>query len=337
MKSLPLLLASASLCLGVTPHDIRVRQLNSTATGEVVYTLPYPTTGTVCTVLYDVATKLPLVAAPWDSSVTYDAVSGSMGVDEGWLATVPAITAKQDASTAFSGVYADLTGKPTLFSGAYADLTGKPSLFDGTWGSLSGKPSTFTPSSHVHSWADITSGKPTTLSGYGITDGFTTANARSAISLTTTGSGAATYNSSTGVLNVPTPAADLITGVTSPLAVNSGTLSIGSASTIVAGTMSASDKAKLDALPTIQRTTITTNTSGVATWTFPTAFGVVPRIACTPNDSAATTQVDVKITAKSATSVTIQVNKLTPVLGVLTLLTSTNIGATDVEIIAVSQ
>lgn len=45
-------------------------------------------------------------------------------------------------------------------------------------------------------------GKPTTISGYGITDA--TSNARSSISLTTTGTGSATYNSTTGILNVPT-------------------------------------------------------------------------------------------------------------------------------------
>lgn len=39
------------------------------------------------------------------------------------------------------------------------------------WGDLTSVPSTFTPSAHVHAWADITSGKPTTLAGYGITDG----------------------------------------------------------------------------------------------------------------------------------------------------------------------
>jgi hypothetical protein len=58
------------------------------------------------------------------------------------------------AAAAFSGAYADLTGKPTLFSGeyndlankpalfsgAYADLTNKPSLFDGSYANLSGKP-----------------------------------------------------------------------------------------------------------------------------------------------------------------------------------------------------
>jgi hypothetical protein len=47
------------------------------------------------------------------------------------------------------------------------------------------------------------SATPTTLSGYGITDA--TSTARAAITFTTTGtSGAATYNSSTGALNIPT-------------------------------------------------------------------------------------------------------------------------------------
>lgn len=50
-------------------------------------------------------------------------------------------------------------------------------------------------------WSKIAS-TPTTLAGYGITDA--TSNARSAITLTTTGtSGAAAYSSSTGVLNIP--------------------------------------------------------------------------------------------------------------------------------------
>lgn len=40
----------------------------------------------------------------------------------------------------FSGAYADLIGKPALFSGAYADLTGKPALFSGAYADLTGKP-----------------------------------------------------------------------------------------------------------------------------------------------------------------------------------------------------
>lgn len=111
-------------------------------------------------------------------------------------------------------------------------------------GVLLNKPSTFTPSTHNQAWSTITS-RPTTLAGYGITDSYpltgnpsgfltgitsgqvttalgftpysatnpagyvTQAGARSAITLTTTGAGAATYSSATGVLNVPnlTPAA----------------------------------------------------------------------------------------------------------------------------------
>ena len=39
------------------------------------------------------------------------------------------------------------------------------------WANISGKPSTFSPSSHSHTFASLTS-KPTTLAGYGITDAF---------------------------------------------------------------------------------------------------------------------------------------------------------------------
>lgn len=63
----------------------------------------------------------------------------------------------------------------------------------------------------AQSFASLT-GKPTTLSGYGIaTDA--TSNARSAISLTTTGGGSAAYNSTTGVLNIPTPTTGTVTSV----------------------------------------------------------------------------------------------------------------------------
>ena len=71
------------------------------------------------------------------------------------LTNLPDLTVYQLASTAFSGAYADLTGKPTLFSGSYTDLTDTPALFSGDY-------------------ADLTN-KPTTLSGYGITDAATSA------------------------------------------------------------------------------------------------------------------------------------------------------------------
>ena len=71
------------------------------------------------------------------------------------LTNLPDLTVYQLASTAFSGAYADLTGKPTLFSGSYTDLTDTPALFSGDY-------------------TDLTN-KPTTLSGYGITDAATSA------------------------------------------------------------------------------------------------------------------------------------------------------------------
>ena len=71
------------------------------------------------------------------------------------------------ATVATSGSYADLSNKPTLFSGVYSDLTGKPSLAtvatSGDYGDLTGKPTIFS-----GSFADLTN-KPTTLSGYGVT------------------------------------------------------------------------------------------------------------------------------------------------------------------------
>lgn len=47
-----------------------------------------------------------------------------------------------------------------------------------SWNDIADKPSTFTPSAHTHAWSEIVSGTPTTLSGYGITDGVTTSDSR---------------------------------------------------------------------------------------------------------------------------------------------------------------
>lgn len=136
--------------------------------------------------------------------------------DIGYLTSVPSQT------------FSSLTGKPTTISGY--GITDFNSLGDSRWSALS----------HTHTFDSLIT-KPTTLSGYGITDaypllsnpsgyltgitsgqittalGFTPYNAtnpsvyinqagaRTAISLTTTGIGAASYNSTTGVINIPTP------------------------------------------------------------------------------------------------------------------------------------
>lgn len=55
---------------------------------------------------------------------------------------------------------------------APAALLNKPVLFSGAYGALTGVPSTFAPSAHNQAWSTIT-GTPTTLTGYGISDGAT--------------------------------------------------------------------------------------------------------------------------------------------------------------------
>ena len=99
------------------------------------------------------------------------------------LTNLPDLTVYQLASTAFSGAYADLTGKPTLFSGDYDDLSNKPTLFSGRYTDLTDTPTLFsgsytdltdTPALFSGDYADLTN-KPTTLSGYGITDAATAA------------------------------------------------------------------------------------------------------------------------------------------------------------------
>lgn len=140
---------------------------------------------------------------------------------------------------------------PVATSGNYNDLSNKPSLsqVNADWDALTGP-------------AQIL-GKPTTLSGYGITDaypstgnpsgfltgitsgqvagalGFTpysSANpsafvnqtgARSAVTLTTTGTaGAATYNSTTGALNIPNyaPGTGTVTSITAGTGLTGGAI-----------------------------------------------------------------------------------------------------------------
>jgi len=124
--------------------------------------------------------------------------------------------------------FASLTGKPTTLSGygitdAYP-LSGNPSNFvitevDPTFNTKFSAKSTsdLTEGSNLYYTASrfntAFSGKSTTDLAEGSNLYFTNARSRSAISLTTTGNGAATYNSSTGVLNVPVDAGGTVTSV----------------------------------------------------------------------------------------------------------------------------
>lgn len=138
--------------------------------------------------------------------------------------------------TLFDGAYSSLTGVPSTFApsahthvmgdvtGLTAALAAKFATPSGTTaqyvrgdGSLATTPvvptnvSAFT--NDAGYLTGVTSGQITTALGftpYNATNpsGYvTTAGARSAVTLTTTGSGVATYNSGTGALNIPTPPA----------------------------------------------------------------------------------------------------------------------------------
>jgi hypothetical protein len=138
------------------------------------------------------------------------------------------------ATVATTGAYTDLTGKPTIYSftglstqytkgdGTYATFPTNISSFTNDIGYLTSITSSqvvtalgFTPLTNSRTISingniqDLTANRTWTLTSDNITEGttnlyFTNSRARAAISLNTTGtSGAATYNSTTGVLNIP--------------------------------------------------------------------------------------------------------------------------------------
>lgn len=281
MKTILILLSLTVSAMSVTPHDIRIRQLNSTATGEVIFTIPYPASGLYATVFYEIGTNTPM-AAPWDTSITYDAVSGSMGVDQTWM---DAQTAGKLDSASFT--WANLTGKPSFFSGAYADLTGKPTLFSGAYADLSGKPTIPTVPTNVSAF--------TNDSAY-----LNQAGVRASISLTTTGTGAATYNNGTGVINVPTPS------LTLPNTGTAGTY--GTVTTDAQGRVTAGKRAE-----TYSGTSAVT--TGLYTVTFGTPYSVAPNIQA--NIINPTDNQSLRITSISTTGFTVLARLRTDVVGLL--------------------
>lgn len=75
----------------------------------------------------------------------------------------------QISSVGFTGEYDDLLNKPDLFDGDYNSLSNKPTIPTSTSQLIND--SGFLSSVPAQSWSSIT-GKPTTLSGYGITDAY---------------------------------------------------------------------------------------------------------------------------------------------------------------------
>ncbi len=264
MKIKLLLLSLILLCgsaQATGPYSWYFEVMNASITNIDYKEADVPADGSSALVYYNATTHWPEMIK----------IGSGLSVSSGVMTATGASPVNADWNAA-SGL-AHILNKPTLFSGAYADLTGKPTLFDGAYSSLTGVPSTFTPAVHNQAFSTITA-TPTTLSGYGITDayplagnpsgyltsinsgqvttalGFTPYNAtnpsgfigasgaRTAVSLTTTGTGAATYNSSTGVLNVPTPT--LTSGTVTSVGVTSSNLTVSGSPVTTAGNIAVS-------------------------------------------------------------------------------------------------
>lgn len=201
-----------SLAIAVNPFDIRVRMVDPTGNFEQVFNVAYPTSGSGV-IWYDSASspKQPSIST---LSASFTASGGTFDLSTAFWNQIDADIA------AGSPTWANITDKPSLFSGAYVDLTGKPTLFSGAYADLTGKPTIPTvDSASIIAGLGFTPYNATNPNAY-----VNQAGARSAISLTTTGSGAATYNSSTGALNIPPGNSGTVTSVTAGTGLSGGTI-----------------------------------------------------------------------------------------------------------------
>jgi hypothetical protein len=212
MKKLFALLLFAASSAFAGPLDLVIGQrntLDNTTINRVI-----PTTVTDGLVYYNVSTNLPAYATLGSGLSIVSGVLTASGsgpqVNSDWNASsgVAQILNKPTIATVgMTGQYLDLSGLPTIFSGAYADLSGKPDL---SVYALNVSLANYATTSALGTGLAGKFNTPTGTSGEYLRGNGTAATFPSippAVSLTTTGSGAATYNGVTGALNVPTPAA----------------------------------------------------------------------------------------------------------------------------------
>lgn len=220
MKRLFLLFSIIPAFAVATPFDLLLNQRNVADTSTFVRQVASPGIGYTAVLLTDSFSGLP-VLYKLNNSFYIDPTNKTLDSASDWAM----VTNKPNfSSVATSGNYNDLINKPSTSqvnsdwsatsgaaeilnkpalasvatSGAYSDLAGLPSLFNGAYGSLTGIPSTFAPSAHTQAFSTIAS-TPTTLSGYGITDGVTSATLASYATTVSVTAGLATkFNSPTG-------------------------------------------------------------------------------------------------------------------------------------------
>lgn len=204
------------------------------------------------------------------------------------------------APSAHTHVIGDVPGLQAALNTKFATPAGTTAQYirgDGSLATLDAYPAASNPAGYLTS---ITGAQVTTALGLAPVS---QSGARSAISLTTTGSGAATYNASTGVLNVPTQSSVIV--------------------------------------PTINRAAITTAADGTFTWTMPVACatGQLPVVSVTPENSNAGEIINHKLTGRTNTTVSISVSRavitLNGLLGLNIPVLQTSPGAATVHLIAI--
>ena len=193
--------------LGYTPYDAA-----AIGSASVAYAASSGTAGRV-------AHALTVKHDGGSSSASDKAFDGSAAVTVTIPTTLPAsdVYAWAKAATKPSYTWGEIGGKPKEFTPAPhthplsdisdlhaswdALLKAAPSAFVTrwpAWGEVTGKPSAFTPAAHTHVKADITdfptswawsaiTGKPSTLAGYGITDGVNSVEASGGLSASVSG------------------------------------------------------------------------------------------------------------------------------------------------------
>lgn len=210
-RLLLLLLALPLLAHAQVDKTVRIQMFNGPMGFFQARDVPPPAGSVDGLLIFNASTGLPdyltlgsglsiasgVLSAAGGGSVNCAAITDSTATGCSVLTAANAAAARAAigaGTSSFSGAYSDLGGKPTTLAG-YGITDAYP---------LSGNPSGFLTS--------INSGQITGALGYmpyNATNpsGYRTqAQVRADISLTTTGTGAATYDPLTGALNVPTPA-----------------------------------------------------------------------------------------------------------------------------------
>lgn len=245
MKRIAIILLAVLPVLAVAgPNDMVMTQRNNVDTANLQRTVSHPATTGVMG--YNVDTQLPVYFTLGSGLTMSGGVLNSTASSPTWAS----ITGKPTfATVATSGAYSDLSGLPTIPAAqiqsdwnavsAPAAILNKPALFNGAYSSLTGIPATFAPSPHTQAWSTITA-TPTTLAGFGITDGVTSSALTTALGgYATTGAlaaGLATkFNTPTGTTSqylrgdgslatLPAPGVGTVTSITAGAGLSGGTI-----------------------------------------------------------------------------------------------------------------